>query len=260
MDIDFLRHFLMVMGLSVVRLATACSIAPFLGANLLQGRVRNSIMFSLGVILYPVVAPTIQTGIGSPLMLVVILIKEIVLGLLLGFLAGIVFWAAMSVGFFIDCQRGASMASVMDPMHGEETTPLGQFLLQAMVVLFYSGGGFLFFLGSLFESYLIWPISSHLPTFGDAFPGFILEQADSLMRMTVVLAAPVIIAMFLCELALGLINRFSPMTDVFFLAMPIKSLIAVLVLILYMPFLFHLLAGEVVVSRGVLEVLKGFVS
>ncbi len=260
MDVAPLRHFLIVMGLSVVRLTAACSIVPFLGSRMIQGRVRNSIMFALAVVVYPMVAPTIPLEMGSVLGLVVILAKEIVLGILLGFLAAVVFWTAMSVGFFIDHQRGTMMASVFDPMSGGQTSPLGQFLQQTVIVLFYAGGGFLFFLGSLFESYLVWPVYSFYPTLGRAFPGLILEQADHLMRMTVVLAAPVIITMFLAQCGLGLLNRFAPQMNVFFLAMPIKSLIAIVVLVLYLPFLLPLLLNECPGGGVLLEFFRHLIS
>jgi type III secretion protein T len=48
------------------------------------------------------------------------------------------------------------------------------------------------------------------------------------------LSAPAIIAMFLAELGLALVSRFAPQLQVFFLAMPIKSALALFVLVMYM--------------------------
>ena len=60
-------------------------------------------------------------------------------------------------------------------------------------------------------------------SFGAAGPIFYLEMFDRLMRMVIVLSAPLIVAMFLAEFALALVSRFAPQLQVFFLAMPIKS-------------------------------------
>jgi len=178
------------------------------------------------------------------------------LGLLVGFFSSFVFWLAMNIGFFIDNQRGASMASVFDPMSGDQTSPIGEFLQQTVVVLFYAGGGFLVFLGMVYQSYLIWPVFSYWPNLTDAFPGLILEEADQLMRLTVILASPVIITVFISEFGLGLMNRFAPQLQVFFLAMPIKSLVAILVMIFYLTYLMDFLETEYLSLRGLIPFLQ----
>ena len=61
-----------------------------------------------------------------------------------------------------------------------------------------------------------------------------LGQLDTLVRTALLLSAPAIIAMFLAELGLALISRFAPQLQVFFLAMPIKSALALFVLVMYM--------------------------
>lgn len=244
MDLEPIRHFLIVFGISMVRLVAACSVVPFLSTRIIDNRTRNSVMFSWGIIIYPIVAPTMESTIPSTAMIFGIVIKEIVIGILFGFVASKIFWLVMSIGFFIDNQRGASMASSDDAATGEQTSPFGEFLQQTMLVLFYSGGGLLLFLGGLFESYLAWPIESFYPHLGDAFPGLILQMVDDLMRVIVVLSAPVIIAVFVSEFGLGLMNRFAPQLNVFVLAMPVKSLVAMIVLIVYLPFLMHHLGRD----------------
>lgn len=236
-DLEFLRHFLVVFGLGMVRLVAASSVAPFLGNQVIPGQARNSILFSWGIILYPMIAPTMDGQVGSVTNLLAIVAKEVVLGVLIGFFASKMFWIAMSVGFFIDNQRGSSMASVFDPMSGEQTSPVGQFFQQAITVLFFSTGGFLVFLGGVFESYRVWPIASFYPTLTPAFPDLILGVTDDFMRSVVVLAAPIIITLFVAEFGLGLANRFAPQLNVFVLAMPVKSILAIFVMVLYIPFL-----------------------
>ena len=256
-ELEPIRNFLIVFGVSIVRVTAACSVVPFMSSQLIQARVRNSLVFSWGIIVYPIVAPTLGDELGSALTLTAIIVKEIVIGILVGFLAAKMFWVAMSVGFFIDNQRGSSMASVFDPTSGEQTSPFGLFLQQTLIVLFYTSGGFLVFLGGLFESYLIWPIDSFYPQFADAFPGFFLDVVDDMMLTVVVLAAPVIITVFIAEFGLGLMNRFAPQLNVFVLAMPVKSLVAMIVLVIYLPLLLVMFQDELIEEGRVLELLKG---
>ena len=239
-----LQDSLLILGLSVTRMTAACLIVPFMAKQLVSSQVRNAIVLSWGMIVFPMVAPTVQPMELSTAETVVLITKEVVLGLMIGAMAAKLFWIAMSVGFFIDNQRGASMASVFDPTAGEQTSPIGQLLQQAMMALFYASGGMLVFLAAMFESYQIWPIGSFSPEFDESFALFFLDVFDELMQTIVVLAAPAIIAMFLATFGLGLVNRFAPQLNVFFLAMPVKSMIAMIVLILYLGFLFQFFGEE----------------
>ena len=60
-----------------------------------------------------------------------------------------------------------------------------------------------------------------------------MKQLNRLLLASLLLAAPVLLAMFLAELGLALVSRFAPQLQVFFLAMPIKSALGIFVLILY---------------------------
>jgi len=69
-------------------------------------------------------------------------------------------------------------------------------------------------------------------------------------------AAPVLVAMFLAEVGLALVSRFAPQLQVFFMAMPIKSALAMLVLMLYASALFDHAAGQVQTLGGILPWLR----
>lgn len=259
-DVVPFRHILFTFSMSMARMLAAFAVIPFMGGQIIQGLVRNSIILSIVLILYPMVAPTIPADMPSVPLLAVIIIKEIVIGLIIGFLVSIIFWVAESVGFFIDNQRGTTMASAVDPMSGSQTSPLGSIFLQMTAVLFFTSGGFLVLLSGLFESYRIWPIFSFFPHFDKGFALFFLDQADALMGLTVLLAAPVIIAVFVAEFGLGLINRFAPQLNVFFLSMPIKSGIASLLLVLYIPLLLNFFRNQFTGGEMLVQFLRNIIA
>jgi len=68
---------------------------------------------------------------------------------------------------------------------------------------------------------------------------FFLSQVDGLMRSAFLLASPILIAVFLTEFCLGLMNRFVPQMNVFFLSMPVKSGVASFLIILYLMVLVY---------------------
>jgi type III secretion protein T len=53
------------------------------------------------------------------------------------------------------------------------------------------------------------------------------------MRIVVIIAAPIVGIMFLAEFALAMVSRFAPQVQVFILAMPIKSVLAILILVFF---------------------------
>ena len=164
-------------------------------------------------------------------------LKEVLLGLLIGFVATIPFWAMEATGFIIDNQRGAALASTLNPSLGSQTSPTGLLLTQTLITLFFSGGAFLALVGSLFRSYASWPVSSFFPQFGSQWVAFFYAQFSQMLMLCALFAAPLLIAMFLAEFGLALVSRFAPSLNVFILAMPIKSLVVSLLLVLYLGIL-----------------------
>jgi type III secretion protein T len=235
---------LVAIALTVARIGAAAYIVPFLGGQVLSGTVRNAVIIAFAIPVVPVVHAGLGATTVTPLALLGLAAKEVVLGLIIGFLASVAFWGAIGVGYVMDNQRGTTLASVYDPLLGEQTSPTGQFLHFVLVALFHASGGLHLFLDVLYESYRIWPAGTFWPRLDARFPLFLLEQADRLMRITVVLAAPVVIAVFLSEFGLGLMNRFAPQMNAFSLSMPVKSLVGATVLVVYLPFLLGLTSDE----------------
>ena len=107
----------------------------------------------------------------------------------------------------------------------------------------------LVFLGAIYASYSIWPVfpqsAAGASPLGFSFapntPVQILGSLDDMLRVTVIISAPVIIVMFLATLGLGLVNRTAPQLNVFFLSMPVKSALGIAMLAVYLPFVMDML-------------------
>nr|WP_153006703.1 type III secretion system export apparatus subunit SctT [Aeromonas schubertii] len=230
---DELQGVLLAYTLLLPRFMACFVMLPVLGKQMLGGTlIRNGVICSLALYAYPTV--TVQPELQSDAVTLMLLIgKEVVLGLLIGFVATIPFWAIEAAGFLIDNQRGAAMASLINPSLGSQSSPTGLLLTQALVTLFFSGGAFLSLLAALFHSYATWPVASFFPEVGSQWVDFFYGQFSQMLLLAGLLAAPLLIAMFLAEFGLALISRFAPSLNVFVLAMPIKSAVASLLLVIY---------------------------
>lgn len=223
--------------LTLPRIYLVFTILPMMSKNLLGGAlVRNGILLSLSLFTFPITEGTLPENLEK-LDYVSILLKESLLGLIIGLVIAIPFWIAEGVGFVIDNQRGSTMSNVVNPLSGDETSPLGIFLSQLLNTFFIISGAFLLMMAVIYESYIFWPVGKMIPTNLDGTDLYLFAQLDFLMRAIVLFSAPVVIAMFMAEFTLALVSRFAPQLNVFFLAMPIKSAVGIFVLIIYMKFL-----------------------
>lgn len=233
------KAFLGALSLALPRVLGMFAVLPVFNRQLMPGMLRYTVAAALAALAVPMLMPQVAASEFSALMLLLIITKEAFVGFALGFLVAIPFWAFEAVGFFIDNQRGASVAATLNPVTGNDTSPLGILFNQAFIVFFFISGGFLLMLGLLYDSFRLWNVFSWFPTLRPETMPLLLDQLGRLVRIAVLLSAPAIVAMFLAEVGLALVSRFVPQLQVFFMAMPIKSGIAMLVLMVYMMTLFE---------------------
>jgi len=250
-----LKQFLGTLALTQPRILAMCAMLPLFNRQILPGMLRYAVAASMGLLLVPTLQAKYAVMDVWLIELVLIISKEVFIGVVLGFLIAIPFWIFEAVGFVIDNQRGASLGATINPETGNDSSPMGILFNQAFMVFFLVGGGFALMLTILYDSYRLWDVFSWTPTLrAESVPVF-LEQLSRFMRMVLLLGAPAIIAMFLSEIGLALVSRFAPQLQVFFLAMPIKSGLALLVLVLYMSTLFDYVGEMIGDIRGIVPLL-----
>lgn len=230
---------------------------PIFNSQIMPGLLRYSVAAALGVMVAPMLMPTINMTDLSGGHIFLMLLKEAFIGFVLGYMIAIPFWAFEAVGFLIDNQRGASIAATLNPLTGNDSSPMGILFNQAFIVFFFVSGGFLLMLDVLYDSYRLWDVMSWTPQLRPESIVVMLEQLNKIVLIAVLLSSPAIVAMFLAEMGLALVSRFVPQLQVFFLAMPIKSALAVLVLMLYMSTLFEYGYDYIRDLRDILPLLNG---
>ena len=245
------KAFIGALALTQPRILAMFIALPLFNTQLVPGLLRFSVAAALGVVMVPALSAEVAVADLGALQLLLLVLKEAFVGFVIGYLAAIPFWIFEAVGFLVDNQRGASIASTLNPLTGNDSSPLGILFNQAFIVFFLLSGGFSLLLGVLYDSFLYWSVTQWTPKLDmDSIP-LMLQQLDQLMHMAVLLAAPVLVAMFLAEFGLALVSRFAPQLQVFFMAMPIKSALAVLVLMLYAATLFEY-SGDQIAKIGLI--------
>lgn len=259
LDPSLLESALISFGIGLPRILVTLMMLSFFSGRNTTTFIRTSVAATFVLPVLPMLISQVSTVEIEAGWLLMVIVKETFIGLCLGFAIAIPFWAAEAIGFVIDNQRGASTSTMQNAATGNESSPLGIFVNQAYLVLFLSLGGLTLMLGLIYESYVVWPAAAALPQLSAEFAPHYLNFFDALMRTAIVFAAPVMIAMLLSELALAIVSLFAPQMQVFFLAMPIKSGVALFVLLIYFPTLLHYFGASIGDMPALLKTLGGII-
>ena len=253
------HRWILAAVLVMARFGGAFAICPALTESMIPGVARRAATIGLAWIAIPYVHANMPPGEPLWWSFAFVAFKEALLGVLIGFFAAIPFWIAENVGNFIDNQRGATMGEVYSPLNGTQVSTTGIFFTQLVSTLFFVGGAVFVFLGALYKSYLLWPVFGDWGALSPNAATVALGSLDGMLKTTVVVAAPVIILMFLATLGLGLVNRTAPQLNVFFLSMPVKSALGIAMLIIYLPFIMDMLmyTRDTSILNPLLKILAG---
>ncbi|AXN30479.1 type III secretion system export apparatus subunit SctT [Vibrio coralliilyticus] len=232
-----LMQYVPILALCMMRpLGMMIMLPLFKGGAMGSGLIRNTLVLMFALPIIPMMQAHPVDFAAKPLTeLTFIYGEELLIGLIVGFCAAIPFWAIDMAGFVIDTMRGASMSTVLNPLMGLQSSVFGMFFTQILGVLFLVSGGFNALLTALYQSYTVLPPESAL-SFNQDLLSFISQQWQMMSDMCLSFALPAMVVMIMVDVALGLVNRSVEQLNVFFLSMPIKSILVVFLLLVSMHF------------------------
>lgn len=229
---DFLP-FLSLMFLFMGRLLPIIALVPFFGGRVLPRPVKVTFCISLFAIFLPQLMTVTMTPLTFNLQLVLFLIKELFVGILIGFFLSIPFVIVQSAGILIDHQRGGASLMVNDPTIQSQSSPLGTLYNLVLVYLFFMIDGPFLVLEIISQSYNILPpdkmLNSRLFEMNSDIVQYSMKILGNVMILSTQLAAPALIMILMTDFFLGIANRLAPQVQITFLGMPLKSLLALVV-------------------------------
>ncbi len=224
-----------VMALIVLtsfRIMPIIALAPFFGARILPHPTKVVFSLILVVAVMPKILLTSTVPLGFDSTLILLGLKEMLIGLVMGFFLGLPFLIVASAGVFIDHQRGAASLMVNDPTIQNQSSPIGTLYNLTLIVIFFSIDGPFFVLDAILDSFQIVPPDQFLnPLFFAPLSPLkikIMKTLQSFALMSLQLAAPSLIAMLMTDTFLGVINRLAPQVQIYFLGIGLKSWLACL--------------------------------
>ena len=224
---------LIFLGLIWVRVLAMATIIPFLFGKPVPRYVVVAASMVLAIFAYPHLVPLHPPELGESLLpLFMLYLKEAFYGVMMGLAASAIFYGFQAVGVMIDNQRGLSIARLLIPQLGEQGSLSGAFLFQLSIVIYLSTGGHRVFLDAFFQSFNVLPVLA-FPTAGPGWLSLIdlfVHITGEVLIVSIQLAAPVIIAIFLADIILGIANRIAPQINVWELGFNVKGYVGILIL------------------------------
>jgi flagellar biosynthetic protein FliR len=240
MDIfQFNPDLLMSFLLTFFRISVVLFLLPFFGGDSTPAPVKAAILLVLTLALFPKLSFPGRLFPGSYWGILLMLLGEAVLGLVIGMLVRFLFDAVQAGGQLIGFQMGFTMVTVVDPMTGISEAATAHFLSMCTMLTFLSLNGHLLLLSGLGQSFDLVPPGGLFLT--PALAGHVFEFSKQLFVLAVKIAAPIMAALFLVDLALALISRVAPQMHILTLGFPIKIAVG----FFFLGFIFTIMADYV---------------
>lgn len=215
-----------------VRMLALISTAPVLGEPSVPRRVKVALAALLALLLTPALGPLPQVpvvSVGGGW----ILLQQVLIGGAMGFAMRLVFTAVQAAGEYISLQMGLSFASFFDPTSGGSTTVLSRLLHMLALLVFLALDGHLLLIATLAESFHALPIAD-TPWSASGWLRLVTGARD-IFSTGLMLALPLVAALLILNLAMGILNRAAPQFSIFAVGFPLTLLAGIAMLTQLVP-------------------------
>ncbi len=235
MEIYVTQFVLFLMLLA--RIASLMIVAPVFGSQSVPPVVKIALALFLSFVLYPLAAQKAPSMDLQLMSLVLVAMKEVVVGLLLGFATGLIFEGVRVAGELMGFDLGFSMATVFDPETSQNNPILSEFMVMLMTLVFLLVNGHHFVLQGLQVSYEVVPVGGF--TMNGLLSQKLIALTAGIFAVGIQLAAPVMVSSFLVNIAMGVLARVSPQINVFIVSLPVKIFVGFVVLMTAGPVMIY---------------------
>lgn len=215
------------------RILALIASAPILGNPGIPVRVKLGLAIIVTFLVSPTLESVPQVPPGSEIGLL-IMIQQVIIGLTIGFVMRVVFVSVEMAGEIIGLQMGLGFATFFDPVSASQVPLIGRFLSVIASLAFIAIDGHLIMIALISQSFDTLPISAN----GIDTPVMetLAAWGGEIFKFGLQLSLPVLAALLITNLALGVLTRAAPQLNIFAVGFPLTLSIGIFVLALCMPY------------------------
>lgn len=231
--------------LVLARVTPLFFIAPLFSSQLIPARVRGIVAVGIAIGLTPI-AMHGQHIPSDPMLLAGLVIEGLLTGLGFAFTLAVLMAAVESAGALIDVVSGFSYGSLINPMNGQNSAVISRFYSLIGTLIFLIIGGDAWTLKGLDRTFQLVPLTEG-PRISSLVGG--AEQVfSSIFAAALEIAAPVLVALLITDVAFGVVSRVVPQLNVFAVGFPTKVAVTLLVVGASLPFFANWISNQLTVS------------
>ncbi|RMG36077.1 MAG: flagellar biosynthetic protein FliR [Gammaproteobacteria bacterium] len=219
-----------------VRIGAALAAAPIFSVRQVPMRYRVLMAVLITLVIQPLIPPVPVVDVFGAEG-VMIALQQIGIGAMMGFVLQLAFNALIFGGQVMAYSMGLGFASMMDPINGVQVPMVSQYWLILAMLAFLLGNGHLLLLGSVAESFHLLPVAVDGLTRAGLWG--VVSWSSRLFAAGVLMALPVIIALLLINIGMGVVSRAAPQLNIFAIGFPITLLAGFLVMWVTLPQVMH---------------------
>ena len=232
LSFDTILASMILFAAPFLRLSAMMAVAPVFSAA--GFNVRTRALFA--VLIAALVAPSLPAPPVDSLLSaagVLMGIREIGVGLVLGFIVQMAFGAAVFAGQAISMTMGLGFAMAVDPQNGVQVPVISQLYVILATLLFLALDGHLLLIAAVVESYQLIPVGvAGLPV---SSLSAVVALGTMVFAGGILLALPALTALLLINVAFGIVTRTAPQLNIFAVGFPVTILAGLFIMFLVMP-------------------------
>ncbi|MDA1190958.1 MAG: flagellar biosynthetic protein FliR [Candidatus Poribacteria bacterium] len=214
-DITTITAFMLV----VFRIGSLMAMAPFFGPGILMTQFKIGFSVAVAALVFPLldwqgfVVPTTTLGIG------LLIAREVLVGIVIGFVADMIFAGAQLAGQLISFQMGLALATIFDPISGMSNSIISMVYRWLALMIFLAVNGHHWLLQAIVDSYQL--IGFGEASFNGAVLNIVLYSLRDLFRIAIQITAPATVVLFFTNSLLAVVGRAIPQMHIFLVGLPL---------------------------------------
>ena len=233
--LDQFHVFLLIL----LRVSALLIAAPIFGHRNFLARGKLGLALTVSLIIFPLISES-QFDVPEGLFAYVfMMVREVIMGLVLGFAVLLLFVGVQFAGQLVGLQMGFGIVNVIDPQSSNQVSIIGQFLNILAILILIAINGHHMILTGLVNSFEIVPLGGVVLSVSVMTK--VMSLAAQVFVIAVKIAAPVLMALFMISVAMGILARTVPQMNVFIVGFPVQIAVGLVTLMATLPLFYVLL-------------------
>ncbi len=222
------------------RIVSVLWLVPLFSSRYVAVVFKAGLSLLIAFLLYGSVNITIDV-LKDPFSFALLVARELFIGITISFIVKIIFSSVSVAGDIISLQTGFSFARFMDPFTMAQVSVLEQIKNLLAIMIFFAIDAHYIVFQAISVSFKVLPIGA--ATFKEPLLHYIISSTTKVFSLGFKIGAPIIVTLFLVELAFGMLARMIPQINIFIEGVPIKILITMILLTVSLSFIAPVVAG-----------------